>query len=541
MKNVLVIGCCFGGNGEKLKGQTHQKIKSIMGPDDVFVAVPGTSGICNAYNKVLKIARNTTGCKTVVLLHDDTEINDPKFREKILNAINEGNIGAVGVVGGSELTSLAWWKSKKTIGKIHESRGTIDFNTTSGDVDAIDGLFMAISQTAFRKFEFDEENFPKFHGYDVDYCLTLRNSGLRVVVRPIDLFHRTKGGFGNAKEFLEANTVLQNKWSKFFHNQSNKIIMKNKMKYYLYKYKKTINKIFTLSNTRKKNLLDEVNNKNLLENPEFLNKVEINCICCNHPISGLSTLLKPILLRCEKCETVTIWPKPSRDVGGDGLFTEMYGNNRLKKRDTWFREAKSRLEWIQIYCPDGVLIEIGCGTGEFVKTAQDAGYEAQGLEVSKWAAAKTRDLGVKVFEGYLSDWISNNYGYASDVAAIWHVLEHIPDPLNFLIEIKSVLKSNGFLFIEVPNGTAADLDRLGIDWDGTQPKDHYHLFSPIGLGLLLDAAGFEVKHSIEFTARIYTSSDGWNKNKKNAFDNGLKWPSKDFIRIIASPKNSNTY
>jgi SAM-dependent methyltransferase len=71
---------------------------------------------------------------------------------------------------------------------------------------------MILSPWAVRNVPFDAARYAGFHGYDVDYCFTARQAGGRVIVTDIDLFHFTKGGFGDAARYECSNAVFMEKW-----------------------------------------------------------------------------------------------------------------------------------------------------------------------------------------------------------------------------------------------------------------------------------------------------------------------------------------
>jgi SAM-dependent methyltransferase len=244
--------------------------------------------------------------------------------------------------------------------------------------------------------------------------------------------------------------------------------------------------------------------------------------------------MAPTVLTCSTCGTGIVDPPPNRELVSAGLFEEMYGGKRLEMRPIWFEEARKRLEWVLLYRSHGRLLEVGAGTGEFVRTAIDGGFEAEGVEVSEWAAAEAEKLGVTITQGMLSDWVKEQRGGKVDVVALWHVLEHVEDPLGLLQEILTVVRPGGLLVLEVPNGDAADLRRLGLEWRGTQPSDHYYLYSAFGLRSILERAGYEVRDVVSFSGRIYSNAQAWENERAEALLEGYAWPSLDFLRAVAT-------
>ncbi|MBN1592196.1 MAG: class I SAM-dependent methyltransferase [Candidatus Coatesbacteria bacterium] len=94
----------------------------------------------------------------------------------------------------------------------------------------------------------------------------------------------------------------------------------------------------------------------------------------------------------------------------------------------------------------GRLLDAGCSTGKFLEAARERGFEVEGIEPSKYGAEVACKKGLKVLCGLLSDLNAGAY----DIVTSNHVLEHIVQPVEFMKEIRRVLKSDGFACIEVP-------------------------------------------------------------------------------------------
>ncbi len=78
-----------------------------------------------------------------------------------------------------------------------------------------------------------------------------------------------------------------------------------------------------------------------------------------------------------------IWdlaPRPRVDDSSSDIFDLSYSGERTSRRKQWIYEARQRLAWIETWAPDGLLLEVGCATGEFVEGATAVGYEAIGVE-----------------------------------------------------------------------------------------------------------------------------------------------------------------
>jgi GT2 family glycosyltransferase len=208
---LLVFGTCIGYQ-DRYASIALPSIRRVAAPDDVILTRTGQRGIAEAYNEFIEEARGRPECAALVLMHEDVEIVDDDFRTKVLQAVQEPKVGVAGVIGGAGLRELSWWSARRTAGFVDETRGPISMGERRANVDAVDGLCLIVAPPAFRSLVFDAQNFPAFHGYDVDYCLQARSIGLRVLVIDIALFHRAKAGFGDFEAFEAARAALARKW-----------------------------------------------------------------------------------------------------------------------------------------------------------------------------------------------------------------------------------------------------------------------------------------------------------------------------------------
>lgn len=147
--------------------------------------------IATAYNKLLD-SFYELDVDVVVLVHDDLEVLDREAEKKVLLALADPEVALVGVAGGCSYNGLAWWTAEP-VGHQYVDTGLIDFGIREGDVDSLEGSFMAFGPWAVEHLRFDEE-FVGFHGYD---HIGERARRMGKVVRVVDLntHHHTQLGF----------------------------------------------------------------------------------------------------------------------------------------------------------------------------------------------------------------------------------------------------------------------------------------------------------------------------------------------------------
>jgi SAM-dependent methyltransferase len=155
------------------------------------------------------------------------------------------------------------------------------------------------------------------------------------------------------------------------------------------------------------------------------------------------------------------------------------------------RDARVRLRYIEPFVQGGRLLDVGASTGAFVAEAQDAGFDAWGIEPTPSYAKLARDqLGVDVRDGMLERHELEPGGLAA--VTLWHVLEHIREPLGPLRLLRDALAGGGVLALEVPNAGGAMARHEGVAWGSLQPEVHVSQFAPDTLTLALEQAGLRV-------------------------------------------------
>jgi SAM-dependent methyltransferase len=134
------------------------------------------------------------------------------------------------------------------------------------------------------------------------------------------------------------------------------------------------------------------------------------------------------------------------------------------------------------------LLDIGCGAGSLLQAARRAGWQAEGLEVSRTAAEHVRAEGFEVFCGELRE--ARYTAGRFDVVTASEVLEHLEDPQDLLAEVARILRPGGLLWATTPHGRGLSARVLGTDWSTVCPPEHLQLFSLGGVRRMLERAGF---------------------------------------------------
>lgn len=130
----------------------------------------------------------------------------------------------------------------------------------------------------------------------------------------------------------------------------------------------------------------------------------------------------------------------------------------------------------------GKLLDIGCGTGDFLTEAQKKGWEIFGVEPDENARAIANKKTQTVIQN--NEWLSEVAATTFDVITMWHVLEHVPNLEEQISTLKRLLKSNGTLFIAVPNFKSYDAAYYKEYWAAYDVPRHLWHFSQTSIAKL---------------------------------------------------------
>lgn len=199
------------------------------------------------------------------------------------------------------------------------------------------------------------------------------------------------------------------------------------------------------------------------------------------------------LLRCRACGHSFL------HVGAPETIEAAYNDHAYAgfREDPIFRREVHRIivEDIAPRVPAPArILDVGCGNGEFLALARDAGYRGVGVDVSEAAGEICRGRGLDARIGdFRGDGVIGP-GETFDLVTFWDVVEHLPDPRSFLVRAHQLLSPGGHVLIKTPLLSpasvrlAATVPRLAGAL--LQVPSHIQFFRRAGLAALLDGAGF---------------------------------------------------
>lgn len=150
--------------------------------------------------------------------------------------------------------------------------------------------------------------------------------------------------------------------------------------------------------------------------------------------------------------------------------------------------ARQELDFIN-KLPPGKILDFGCGTGDLL-AGIDQGWEKHGVEISNVAAQIASPLGT-IFCGdlYAADYPTGYF----DVIFMFHVIEHLDDPVRYLNELRRISREGAWLIVSTPDFDSACARRFGSNYRMLHDQTHISLFSNESLQRCLSDCGFSVK------------------------------------------------
>jgi ubiquinone/menaquinone biosynthesis C-methylase UbiE len=240
------------------------------------------------------------------------------------------------------------------------------------------------------------------------------------------------------------------------------------------------------------------------------------------------------IIRCSKCGFRITDPIPSADVMGgyyestDYISHESGGKKliNLVYKAARFLTVRSKFRLIRKYVKGKKLLDIGCGTGEFLSFCKGRGFECSGIEPNPKArefAINRHKLRVKPELSFSEE---ENETY--DCITMWHVLEHVYDLHGTLGSLKRALKKTGTLILALPNPDSWDAKHYKECWAAYDLPRHIYHFSSGHISALAKKHGFVLEKILpQYLDAFYISmlSENYRRRKKDpvmGFINGLR-------------------
>lgn len=206
--------------------------------------------------------------------------------------------------------------------------------------------------------------------------------------------------------------------------------------------------------------------------------IEICPICYSDNLILLMETAEYQLFRCVQCDLLIKnyfnINKTFVQTLQNNFYTTENLNGRLKN-SIFKKMANDRIKYLMKFLSSGKLIEVGPASGEFLMIAKQKGFDIIGVEASPVFANYLNSVGINYFYGRLEDMGKLECSY--NVAALFHLLEHIENPHEFIKSIDEKLESAGLIFVVTPNLLSKTNRLFGLSHSEIVELDHLFIYS----------------------------------------------------------------
>lgn len=222
-------------------------------------------------------------------------------------------------------------------------------------------------------------------------------------------------------------------------------------------------------------------------------------LCRSNQATVEQTVREYRIMRCAACAGLSTFPIPQEQVLRalydkqyyQGAEAARFGNPAADFIQRLFRWDRART--IRRKLGENLqgkrILDVGCERGFMLACLQRWGADVFGVQISKPAAAVAARL-IGAERVFVGDLAAARYPDAwFDYVTLWHVLEHVPDPIALLREIRRILKPKGIAYIEVPNAGGYSARVFGASWLAYDIPRHLVHFSPSTLQDAVRKAG----------------------------------------------------
>ncbi|PLX26231.1 hypothetical protein C0580_00355 [Candidatus Parcubacteria bacterium] len=261
---------------------------------------------------------------------------------------------------------------------------------------------------------------------------------------------------------------------------------------------------------------------------------------------------------CKNCNLVFVWPPPN-------VLDDVYSKNYFHKDDqdhkfgyTNYDQDKEMMRPVFVKHLDHFsslvegrkIFDIGSATGYFLDLAKQRGWDTYGIDISDYASQLAREKGHRAWAGKDLSVVDTEDKF--DIVTMWDVLEHLPDPLVYLKELRSKMVEDSVLAVNTIDRGSLWAKMLGKRWQLIMPPEHLMYYTYKNLEDLFDKAGFEIidkrkigkKFSLPYIFHILHNSKNipWFKSLSDFFDKPM-WRKfaipinvRDNIFVLVKPK-----
>lgn len=209
------------------------------------------------------------------------------------------------------------------------------------------------------------------------------------------------------------------------------------------------------------------------------------------------------LRTCRRCDAVFLAPRPNAVELADAYDSAYYGTESRKfvapveRLIDMFRSSRAR-RVAKLLPAKGRVLDIGCGNGGFLSSLSEMGHDSYGIELPGGSAERALQVpNISVHVGTVED--GPYFGEQFDAVTMWHVFEHLVEPVKTLEIAAELLGPGGRLHLSLPNIDSWQSRVFKGDWLHNDPPRHLFFLGPESLVSEVEARGFRCESISHFS------------------------------------------
>lgn len=155
------------------------------------------------------------------------------------------------------------------------------------------------------------------------------------------------------------------------------------------------------------------------------------------------------------------------------------------------KRYRALLDKFEPYRKTGKILDVGCGTGAFLKEAKTRGWEVYGTEYTEKAIAICKSLGINMQAGKLDPSLYEKDSF--DVITSFEVMEHINNPQEEIQNIRQLLRPGGLFYFTTPNFNSLERYLLKGKYNIINYPEHLSYYTKKTADYLFKKNGFAKK------------------------------------------------
>jgi 2-polyprenyl-3-methyl-5-hydroxy-6-metoxy-1,4-benzoquinol methylase len=206
------------------------------------------------------------------------------------------------------------------------------------------------------------------------------------------------------------------------------------------------------------------------------------CIVCGSN-AAVASRLRADLVECRRCGLIYRRDRiEDRSEFGESYFVNGVYADYTRDREAVLRSAARRLHVLERAVHGRRLLDVGCAAGYFLEAARARGWDACGLDLSRYASTHARSSGLDVYEASI---LAPPDLSPFDVITLWDTIEHVSEPSLALTNARRLLRPGGVLAISTGDCRSAFARLLGRRWRLLADPTHRFFFDEATLSQLL--------------------------------------------------------